>query len=93
LLTTLDWAQVLYLTECSWASSLVGAALDFAIVTGVSDTEALQLLRGLQRKIGGIDQADALFPGCGRHRPVEEWKRESERILREQRGRQHPPEL
>jgi hypothetical protein len=45
-----DWARMLYLTECSWASSLVGAALDFSVVTGFSDTEALGLLRGLQRK-------------------------------------------
>lgn len=92
-LTALDWARVLYLTECSWASSLVGAALDFPIVTGISDTDALRLLRGLQRKIGGIDQAEKLFPGRGRHRPVEEWKRESEQIIREQEGRQYPPGL
>jgi hypothetical protein len=93
LLTTLDWARVLYLTECSWASSLVGAALDFSIVTGFSDTEGLSLLRGLQRKIGGIDQAETLFPGRVRHRPVEEWKHESQRIIREQEGRQYPPGL
>jgi hypothetical protein len=92
-LTTLDWARVLYLTECSWASSLVGAALDFPIVTGFSDAEGLGLLRGLQRKIGGIDKAEALFPGRGRPRPVEEWERESERIVREQQGRQYPPGL
>jgi hypothetical protein len=88
-----DWARVLYLTECCWASSLVGAALDFSVVTGFSDAEALGVLRGLQRKIGGVDQADALFPGRGRHRPVEEWKRESERIIQEQRGRDYPPGL
>jgi hypothetical protein len=92
-LTTLDWARVLYLTECSWASSLVGAALDFSIVTGFSDTEALGLLRGLQRKIGGIDQAETLFPGRGRPRPIEEWERESEQLIREQQGRQYPPGL
>jgi hypothetical protein len=72
---------------------LVGAARDFSVVSGFSDTEALGLLRGLQRKIGGVDQADALFPGRGRHRPVEEWKRESERIIQEQRGRDYPPGL
>ena len=92
-LTTLDWARVLYLTECSWASSLVGAALDFSIVTGFSDTEGLGLLRGLQRKIGGIDQAETLFAGRGRPRPIEEWERESEQIIREQQGRQYPPGL
>ena len=92
-LTMLDWARMLYLTECSWASSLVGAALDFSIVTGFSDTEAVSLLRGLQRKVGGIEWADALFPGHGRHRPIEEWKRESARIVREQQGRTYPPGL
>jgi hypothetical protein len=88
-LTTLDWARVLYLTESSWASSVVGAALDFSIVTGFSDTEGLSVLRGLQRKFGGVDQGDALFPGRGRHRPVEDWERESEKIIREQQGRQY----
>ncbi|MEZ0353353.1 hypothetical protein [Mycobacterium sp. pR1184] len=92
-LTSLDGARVLYLTESSWASGLVGAALDFSIVTGFSDAEGLALLRGLQRKIGGIDNADILFPGRGRFRPVEERKRESERIIREQQGRQYPPGL
>ena len=95
-LTDLDWARVLYLTECSWASSLVGASLDFAIVTGFSDTEGLHLLRGLQRKIGGRRQADALFPGRGRPRSIEdieEQKRWAEKVLREQQGRQYPPGL
>ncbi|ARG80200.1 hypothetical protein PJK45_19590 [Mycobacterium kansasii] len=66
-LTSLDWARVLYLTECSWASELVGAGLDFATVSGISDTEAVSLLRGLQRKIGRITTAELLFPGSGRH--------------------------
>lgn len=65
-LTSLDWARVLYLTECSWASEMVGAGLDFATVSGFSDTEAVSLLRGLQRKIGRITTADLLFPGSSR---------------------------
>ncbi|WP_373202522.1 hypothetical protein [Mycobacterium marinum] len=58
-LTNLDWARVLFLTEITWASGLVGAGLDFAIVTGFSDSEAIGLLRGLQRrrKIGGHERA------------------------------------
>ncbi|MBX9979730.1 MAG: hypothetical protein CK429_20250 [Mycobacterium sp.] len=92
-LSVLDWARVLYLTECSWASSLVGAALDFSTVSEFTDADAVSLLRGLQRKIGGMKYADALFPGRGRHRPVEEWKRESEKIIEEQRGRRYPPGL
>lgn len=47
------------MTEITWASDLVGAGLDFATVTGFSDTEAVSLLRGLQRrrKIGGRTRA------------------------------------
>jgi len=95
-LTTLDWARVLYLTECSWASSLVGAALDFSIVTGFSDTEGLTLLRGLQRKIGGVDRAKLLFPSGGRTlsaEEIEEEERWAEKVRREQQGRQYPPGL
>jgi hypothetical protein len=49
-LTDLDWARVLFLTEITWASNIIGSGLDFAIVTRFSDTEAVGLLRGLQRK-------------------------------------------
>ncbi|ETW26653.1 hypothetical protein MGAST_06670 [Mycobacterium gastri 'Wayne'] len=63
---------MLYLTECSWASELVGAGLDFATVSGFSDTGAVSLLRGLQRKIGRVTTAELLFPGSGRHsRPAD----------------------
>jgi hypothetical protein len=95
-LTNLDWARVLYLTECSWASSLVGAGLDFAIVTRFSDTEAMGLLRGLQRKIGGIKRAELLFPEGGRTataEELEEQKRYWEKVVREQEGREYPPGL
>lgn len=94
-LTDLDWARVLFLTEITWASGLVGAGLDFAIVTGFSDTEAVSLLRGLQRrrKIGGHDRAVLLFPNGGRTRTpheLEEVQRWGEKVRREQRGRRHP---
>jgi hypothetical protein len=95
-LTDMDWARVLYLTECSWASDLVGAALDFATVTGFSDTEAVSLLRGLQRKIGGPKRARLLFPNDARPSSVEETeerKRWVEQERREQQGRQYPPGL
>jgi hypothetical protein len=86
-LSDLDWARVLFLTECSWASSLVGAALDFFVVTGFSDTEGLTLLRGLQRKIGGVERAKLLFPSGGRSPSVEEIEQEkrwAERVRRKQ---------
>jgi hypothetical protein len=91
-LTELDWARVLFLGEITWASSLVGAALDFEIVTGFSDAEAIAVLRSLQRKISSRRRADLLFPGRGRPRPIEEWKRETERMLQQIREQPLPGE-
>jgi len=95
-LSELDWARVLLLAECSWASSVIGAGPDFAIVTGFSDTEAVSLLRGLQRKVGGVERAKLLFPSGGRipgAEEIEEEKRWAEKVRREQQGRQYPPGL
>jgi hypothetical protein len=97
-LEDLDWARVLFLTEITWASDLVGAGLDFATVTGFADTEAVSLLRGLQRrrKIGGHTRAKLLFPNGGRTRTAEEIEEENrywENVRREQQGRQYPPGL
>jgi hypothetical protein len=69
-LTDLDWTRVLYLTESSWASNLVGSGLDFSIVTEFSDIDCLSMLRRLQRKIGRVARAEVLFPDGG-HRDVE----------------------
>jgi hypothetical protein len=71
-LTDLDWARALFLTEITWASDLIGSGLDFDVVTSFSDTEAVTLLRGLQRKIGGYRRAKLLFPEGGRKRTAEE---------------------
>jgi hypothetical protein len=93
-LSELDWARLLFLAECSWASSVIGAGLDFAIVTGFSDTEGLTLLRGLQRKIGGVDRAKLLFPSGGRTpsaEEIEEEERWAAKVRREQQERQYPP--
>ena len=66
-LTTLDWTRVLLLVEQAWASELLGAGLDFAIVTSIPDDDAIKLLRDVQRKLrrSGAD-AELLFPGAGR---------------------------
>jgi hypothetical protein len=95
-LTDLDWARVLFLTEITWASSLVGSGLDFAIVTRFSDIEAVALFRGLQRKISGHSRAKLLFPNGGRTHTAEEieaQKRWAEQLRQEQQGRQYPPGL
>lgn len=97
-LADLDWARVLFLTEISWASDLVGAGSDFATVTGFSDTEALGLLRRLQRrdKLGGHDRAKLLFLNGGRTATAEESderERWAKAVRLEQQGRQYPPGL
>jgi hypothetical protein len=95
-LTDLDWTRVLFLTEVTWASNLVGSGLDFAIVTRFSDSEAIGLLRGLQRKISTHPRAKLLFPEGGRTlnaEEVDEQKRRLEELRREQAGRQYPPGL
>lgn len=91
-LTDLDWAQVLLLTEVTFASSLIGAGLDFEIGTRFSDIEAIGLLRSLQRKIGGYKRAKLLFPNGGRVRTAEEVaeiERWGEEIRREQYPLEH----
>ncbi|CPR07815.1 hypothetical protein BN971_01105 [Mycobacterium bohemicum DSM 44277] len=95
-LNDLDWARVLFLTECSWASETVGAGRGFASVTGYSDVEAVGLLRGLQRKIGGIKRAKLLFPHGGRPQTaqeIEERKRWLEQLRRDQQDPEYPPGL
>jgi hypothetical protein len=67
-LSDLDWARALFLTEISWASDLVGAGVEFALVSN-SDEEAVKLLRSIQRKISSSSRADLLFPNAGRPRP------------------------
>jgi hypothetical protein len=51
LLSDLDWARALVLTEISWASDLLGAGIDFS--SNIRDEKAVVVLRGLQRKISG----------------------------------------
>lgn len=95
-LTDLDWARVMFLTEITWASNLVGSGLDFAIVTRFTDTEAVALLRELQRKISSYNRAKLLFPNGGRTRTVEEIDEQirwAEQVRREQHRRQYPPGL
>lgn len=67
-LADLDWARALYLTECCWASSLVGLGPDFAAATGLSDADALSMLRRIQRKLGGAERATLLFGAPPPHR-------------------------
>jgi hypothetical protein len=46
-----DWQRVLVAIEIVFASDVFGSGLDWPITTGISDTEAIALLRGLQRRM------------------------------------------
>jgi hypothetical protein len=66
-LSDLDWARALFLTEISRASDIVGAGVEFALIS-YSDEEAVKLLRSIQRKISNSYRANLLFPNAGRPR-------------------------
>lgn len=61
-LTDLDWTRAVLLTECCWASNLIGLGPDFVVATGIPDADALSMLRRIQRRIGGAERARLLFP-------------------------------
>ena len=50
-MTHLDWARSLLATEVVFMSNVVGAALDWEIVTGYSDQETFDAIRALQRHL------------------------------------------
>ncbi len=50
-LTPQDWRQVLLAVEIVFASDVVGSGLDFRFTSGLSDEDAIKILRGLQRKL------------------------------------------
>jgi hypothetical protein len=63
-LTELDLARVLFFTEQSFASDILGAGYEFALtsVLGFSDAEGIALLRGIQRKLMSPGMWDLIFP-------------------------------
>jgi predicted Abi (CAAX) family protease len=46
-----DWLRSLAATEITFASSVLGSALDWRICTGLADDETLKVLRGLQQRL------------------------------------------
>jgi hypothetical protein len=50
-LTTAEWTKLLFLTELSFGSDLIGAGAEFEIVSTWRDAEALTLLRAIQRSL------------------------------------------
>jgi hypothetical protein len=52
--SALDARRALAATEIVFASDVVGAGVEWEIVTGLTDQETLRTLRGLQRKLIGF---------------------------------------
>jgi len=48
-----DWARTLVCAEIDFASDVFGAGVEWETVTALSDTDSLQLLRSIQRKLVG----------------------------------------
>jgi hypothetical protein len=46
-----EWRSVLLAAEIVFVSDVVGSGLDWATTSGIPDSEALAILRGLQRKL------------------------------------------
>ncbi|GLD02176.1 hypothetical protein Mkiyose1088_40420 [Mycobacterium kiyosense] len=62
-LSRTDWTRALLATEVCWASDVLGAGVEWAIV-GPDDMWTIEILRGLQRKLASAG-ALARWPGTG----------------------------
>ena len=61
--STADWTRVLLLAEISFGSDVLGAGVEFEIVSAWRDPEALKLLRAIQRTLRRYVDASQLFRG------------------------------
>ncbi|MFR9771038.1 hypothetical protein [Nocardia sp. SC052] len=61
MLTEVETARVLFLSELAFGSDLFGAGVESKIVNGIRDAEAITILRSLQRKLHTRAGAKALF--------------------------------
>ena len=62
-LTDLDWALFCFSPKSPGPVISSGRASIFSIVSGLTDDEAIKLLRSVQRKNSSRRRADLLFPG------------------------------
>jgi hypothetical protein len=69
-LTDIDLARILFLTEMCWASDIIGCGVEFSMIFGPSDTTAIGVLRGLQRKLSSPRRARMVFSGLATPRPT-----------------------
>jgi hypothetical protein len=51
MLSRLDWSRCLLSSEIVFASVSMGSALEWPVVSGLSDEETLQILRSIQEKL------------------------------------------
>ena len=61
-----DWRRCLVLTELAFASDVLGSGYDWSTTTGLSDSESVRLLRGVQRRLAPFvfdDQGSAAATG------------------------------
>jgi hypothetical protein len=49
-----DWTRLLLLAELSFASDVFGAGAEFEMVSAWRDSQALTLLRSIQRALAGV---------------------------------------
>ncbi|WP_330232217.1 hypothetical protein OHA40_06820 [Nocardia sp. NBC_00508] len=61
MLTEVETARALFLSELAFGSDLFGAGVEFQLVSPMRDAEAITILRSLQRKLYTRAGANALF--------------------------------
>lgn len=53
-LVSADWARILVSSEVVFVSDLYGSGTEWRTTTGWDDKDTIQLLRGIQRKLGPV---------------------------------------
>ncbi|WP_406273761.1 hypothetical protein OH799_35455 [Nocardia sp. NBC_00881] len=61
MLTEVETARALFLSELAFGSDLFGAGVEFQLVNAIRDADAVTILRSLQRKLHTRAGAKALF--------------------------------
>ncbi|OLP00993.1 hypothetical protein BVU76_17985 [Mycolicibacterium porcinum] len=61
-LSTRDWSRIQFLAEIGWASDMFGAGVEFELVSPFTDSEALALLRSIQRALVRTVDPALVFP-------------------------------
>lgn len=69
-LTDTELARILFLTEMCWASDIIGCGVEFSLIYGPNDATAIEVLRGLQRKLSNPRRARMVFSEFAAPRPT-----------------------